>query len=170
MICIVCHCVPYMIYDNCLYNLHDRYQVSSWSVSYVTVYLTWSMTIAFITYIIGIKCRHDLCHVSLCTLHDLWQLPLYLTWSVSSVVMICIMCHCVPYMIYDNCLYILHDRYQVSSWSVSCVTVYFTWSVSSVVMIVMICIMIYDLWQLPLYLTWSVSSVVRNMSEFLIVF
>jgi len=29
------------------------------------------MTIAFIPYMIGIKCRHDLYHVSLCTLHDL---------------------------------------------------------------------------------------------------
>jgi hypothetical protein len=41
MICIMCHCVPYMMYDYC-----------------------------FLPYMIGIKCRHDLYHVSLFTLYD----------------------------------------------------------------------------------------------------
>jgi hypothetical protein len=151
MICIMCHCVPYMICDKCLCTLHDRYEVSSRSVRCVTVYLTWSVRSVFVTYMIGMKCRHDLYDVSLCTLHDLWEVSLYITWSVWSVVVtICMMCHCVPYMICDKCLcnlhdwyevtlHILHDVYQVSlcrynfslylRWLVLSVLIHLTWTV-----------------------------------------
>jgi hypothetical protein len=54
-----------------IYVLYDRYQVSSLSISCVTVYLTLSMTSSYENYVIDIKCRHYLYHVSLHTLNYL---------------------------------------------------------------------------------------------------